>query len=337
MNKKTITYSAVLIMLVFLTGCATFEPIVQPTYEEMQAARSQKKTVAIVEFGERNSSIRDIQSLALSRLENFLSVQFNLVERLKINKVLAERSFAGSDDVESLVRIGKILGADYAIIGDGAASVSGPEVCYKSYTKYDRRTKTDKFYGTIWQQITASGTVSLKFIDIADGIVVYSDTKSATANRNLYTRKYDNDVQYREDIKNQRIFKGGVKTARIHSGMKQDDLTLISDALANAMAAFQNDIKQRFAHTGEVLEIFSDYEVLVNLGSAYGIRPGQILVVWGRMTPIHDPKTGITTVPKERKATLTVMKVTSGLTCIAKGSKDEVRCIRPGDEVGTFN
>jgi len=75
---------------------------------------------------------------------------------------------------------------------------------------------------------------------------------------------------------------------------------------------------------------------LINLGSAYGIAPGQQLIVWQEDSAITDPKTGMTIVPKKKKAVLKVIEVNSGLSCLARAGKGLVAKIKVGDKAATY-
>ena len=79
----------------------------------------------------------------------------------------------------------------------------------------------------------------------------------------------------------------------------------------------------------------SKKEDLVNLGSAYGIRPGHRMTVWREQPLIRDPNTGMEIIPRERKGIVKVTQVNSGLSCVAKGSGGLIAQIRVGDKVFT--
>ena len=73
------------------------------------------------------------------------------------------------------------------------------------------------------------------------------------------------------------------------------------------------------------------------VGECLGGRPGAQLIVWSEDEGVTDPKTGIVTVPKVKKATLKVKTVTSGLTCVAGASAGTIALLRVGDKVETYN
>jgi len=48
--------------------------------------------------------------------------------------------------------------------------------------------------------------------------------------------------------------------------------SLVSSSLDKAVRKFKVALSRKFAHAGEIIEVISNREVMINLGSAYGIR-----------------------------------------------------------------
>lgn len=326
--KTRVSVLVIFIVSVFCTGCATY-PVVEPTLEELEAARAYKKTVAILEFSDDASTISGIKSAALPKLENLLAGHFNVVEREKIKQVMAERDFETYGDVERINELGKLLGVDYVIFGNALVSVTGPEL------KHRESEYKGKFYGRIWEESHAHGEVSIKMVDVSNGMILYADKKRGSYSRQDKAERFKDQALFNQTLRNRSVAHQIIQIVGSFTNLKKEHSLMVSKALENAVRGFNYDLRNKFAHSGEVLQILSHREVVINLGSAYGIKPGDTLIVWEEKAPIKDPKTGILTVPKEKRATLKVIKVTSGLTCVAKGSKRAISQIKIGDKVFT--
>ena len=94
-----------------------------------------------------------------------------------------------------------------------------------------------------------------------------------------------------------------------------------------------SEIYSYYPLDGVVLQLISATEVAVNLGSAYGLVPGDALILWQSDASVKDPRTGLVVSPLQAREQLEVTKVTGGLTCIAKGPKKTVSKARVGDKV----
>jgi len=314
---------------VFLSGCAP-APVVVPTSEEMEAVKPYKKVVAVVDFSDDGSPIQGVNTIAASKLEGVLVGHFNLVERQRIEQVKAERNFGPPNEVERLRELGKLLGADYVIFGNVSASLGRPEWRQTAY-----RDKKGRFYGRIWNELCGFAEVTVKMTDVSQGITRYSGKKSAQA--------CDSQDDLSFDDENAFYIASTVKTAASAVGqitgwfsrLEDRYSLLVARALDDAIGNFKTEFRTQFPQTGQVLQILSAKEVLVNLGSAYGIKAGDALTVWEEKGNVMDPKTGLTVVQKQRKALLKVSQVTSGLTCVARGSAKQISVLRVGDPVST--
>lgn len=317
-----------LCVAVFISGCA-HHPVIKPSPRELIAVKPLKKTVAIVEFGDKDSSITELRTVALGILEKSLIGHFNLVEREKIQKVWAERNFSSLNEVERFSELGKMLGADYLIFGNAIISVIGPELKY--YQNND-----DKFYGKIWEELCGISKVFIKMVDVSSGMVVYTDNKMSKSCRKIGETKFNDEGLFKEALRRKSV---GYEIRRVVGAFSRIDKefsTTIVKSLENATEKFRVEFRREFPQTGEVLQILSAKNVVVNLGSAYGIRPGDKLMVWKEVSVISDPKTGLKTTARERGALLKVIKVTSGLSCIARGKKREISGLKLGDVVATY-
>ncbi len=361
--SKFVCYLAVLALL---WGCAP-PLVVIPTEEELEAVQRFKKTVAIIEISEEGSSIKGISESAFSGLESALAGHFNLVEREKISQVLGERKFAERDDVERYTELGKLLGADYLFFGRAMAFFDKPEIkhsikYYKSKEKedyerkewekekekekgedykrkeqehYKSKKEEGKFSGSIWREIRGICELNVKIVDVGNGIVRYADKKVGSMSRKEGTRRYEDENEFYRALDIATKAEIIMEIAKTFARLGRENSIIISRAMDQATEKFKIDLRDKFPQTGQILQILSKKDVVINLGSAYGIKPGDKLIIWEELTPIKDPKTGVVTVPKQKKAILKVKKVTSGLSCIARGKKKYIRMIRVGDVVCT--
>ncbi|MCQ9207772.1 MAG: hypothetical protein NG712_00040 [Omnitrophica bacterium] len=315
---------------VFLSGCAT-APIIEPTFEELKAASAHKKNIAILEMNDDGSPIQGIEALAMAELENLLVGHFVVVEREKVKRVISERDFVDSGNMERIHELGKLLGADYLVFGNVTASVR------ESQLKH-RRTKPgkDEFSGWIWEEATSDVDVSVKIVDVSSAVVLYSDKKVGSYRQKSRQERFNDESLFKKTLRAKLISHAVVQIAKSFNRLDKEYSFLASRALEKAVKSFNHDLRTKFPHSGEILQIFSEHEVIVNLGSAYGVKPRDKLIIWEEKGSFKDPKTGIITILKEKKAILKVTKVTSGLTCIAKGSKKTILRLRVGDKIFTY-
>ncbi len=321
---------ALSLVISFFIGCAS-APVVQPTQEELAAARKFKKTVAIIELDDQGSPIKDIQSVALPRLEEYLMGHFNLVERARIEAVMKERRLNDSDDLTRMNELGKLLGADYLVFGNVIASMSTPEIKQQS-----SESKKGDFFGRIWVEQEAMSEVSLKFVDVGSGTIVYSAKEKSRRLIRKDEQRYQDKRSFEKDLRNKQQVKNVTDIIGAYKGLHKEYATAVSYAIDGAIRKLNEDLSNKFPQEGEVIQILSASDIVVNLGSAYGIKPGDQLVVWQNQSSFKDPKTGLVTVLKTQKAVLKVTQITSGLSCIATGDPNAVATIQPGDTVYTY-
>ena len=322
---------ATMVVGAIVAGCAR-APIVQPTEEELAAAKRFKKTVAIVGLTDAASPIQGIQAVAQAKLENLLVGHFNLVERDRIAQVMAERNLGTPDTVERMTELGKLLGADYVLFGNAAASLDPPRTRQEA-----SKDQKGRFYGRIWTETCGTSEFSLRIVKVSDGTVVYADKRRAQSCQSSGEQAYGDESQFKRASRAQTTA-GLLGQIASHFGRLEERYSgVVAGAMDQAVAGFRAELRNRFPQGGEILRVLSTTEVMVNLGSAYGVRPGAQLIVWSEYEGITDPKTGIVTVPKVKKATLKVKQITSGLTCVASASAGTIAQLRVGDKVETYN
>lgn len=321
----------ILLLIAFCTitaifnGCAT-TPVVEPTAAELNAVKQFKKTLAIVDMTADGSNIAGIEGQTVSRLENLFFRHFNLVERRRIDTILEERNFNGSFDTERLSELGKMLGADYVLIGTCRASVLPEQIKQKSRTRDD-----GSFSGEVSTIIAAESELSIKLINVSSTIIEYSNTFHGDVEDEINNQKYKEKDQWEEDIKTRNLKRDIKEMLSLFREMPDEYSKLVGESLDEAVKYAYSDIRKKFPHQGQIIEIISPEEVLINLGSAYGVRPGDPIAVWQEGPPVRDPKTEVVSIPRKIKVRLKIKEVTSGLTAVAKGSSGDISSIIPGD------
>ncbi len=326
---KILKFVCCLVVSALLWGCAP-PLLVRPTEEELEAVKRFKKTAAIIEISEKGSSVKGVSESAFSGMEKLLAGHFNLVEREKVLNVMVQRKFAERDDVERYTELGKLLGADYLFFGSAMAFFNRPEIKH-----YRGKKKDGKFTGSIWKELKGTCELNIKIVDVGSGIVRYADKKVGEMSRKEGKKHYNDEEEFNEALDIATKTDIIIELANIFIRLRKENSRILSQAMEKATEKFKSDLRNEFPQTGQILQILSKKDVVINLGSAYGIKPGDKLIIWEALTPIKDPKTGIVTVPKQKKAILKVKKVTSGLSCIARGKRKYIRVIRVGDTVST--
>jgi curli biogenesis system outer membrane secretion channel CsgG len=329
MEKRRMKMVVLISLILCCAGCASV-PVVEPTFEELEASKAYKKTVAIIEFTDEGSPIKGVQSAALSKLESMLVGHLNVVERRKVDRILAEREFVSTSDLEGMQELGSLLGAEYLFFGNVIASVGEPEIRHDNYT-----TDAGEFRGNIWEEVCGRTEVSIRIVDVTSGIVYYSGKRKASNCKESQKQQYSNEARFRKDLELRRNVGHIAAIVKRFANLERESSYIVTKALEDATARFNYDLRNKFAQSGEVIKIISPKEVMINLGSAYGIKPGDKLIVWQEKDSVRDPRTGMTAISRKKKGVLKVTGVTSGLTCIAKGKKKLISTLRIGDRVFT--
>lgn len=331
MYKDTrMNYFFFVFLVMFLTGCSS-ALLVEPTREEMAAARQFKKTLAIIDIEDENSDVGGISPMALSKLEESLLPSFNLVERSRIDSILNERTFQGPDQTEDYAELGKLLNADYLAFGIISSSVNDPRIGSSI-----GKDKDGEFRGTIWHEYCGQNDTSLKIIEVDSGLIEYAESKSARDCRKTNVERYKDEGKYNKALALNMITQQIVRVAQSLTGLNKSYSAATLNSLDKSIHQIGKDLRRKFAQSGEILQILSKKEVLVNLGSAYGVKPGDFLVAYEEKEPIVDPKTGLEIIPKVKMIRLKVTKVTSGLTAVAKSGKKNITKLRVGDQIYTY-
>jgi len=310
-------------VFVLCTGCATI-PIVQPTLEEYEAIKKTRQNVAVVKISDAGSSITGIDQVVTNKLEGLFLTRFNVIERQQIEEVLKEKDFQQTEDVEAVIEIGKILGVDYIIMGSVVGTVSGPSHHSRDYVK------EGKFYGSIWEEIKSDAQIDIKIIDVVNGALFKTLSSKGSNSKKQNQMSFGTSDAYKSALKIHAI-KTVLSVVGYLKDLEQDKESLVIKAIDKAIGNLSNSLAAVFVVEGEVMSIVSAKEVMINMGSVHNIAPGDYITVWEQQEEVIDPRTGLSVSPRTKKGRLKIMRVTSGLTAIAKGSSKIVSTIRPGD------
>ena len=325
-TKRKRVFLGILAFLLAFPGCAA-PPIVPATQAELEAASRYKKTVAVLDLIDKDSAVQEVGPVATRELKRLLSGHFNVVGQDRINQAISEvRAAERAKDVTWFSRVGKSAGADYVVYGTATAFLSKPGLKYAP-------PQSDESYGKIWVETTGEAEIYMYVLDVTTSDFVYTGRGADAKTRREQKAELKDPTLLQGSAETREWLRQATEVASVLSSLNKENIYLVTNALNHAVQDVHRQLRKAFPHSGEILQILSEKEVVINLGSAYGVRPGQRLTVWQKGAPIRDPQTGIDTVPKEKVASLKVHRVTSGLTSVARGKSNIISRIRVGDEV----
>lgn len=323
MKKHFLTF----LMLFITAGCSSVSPYVAPTPEEMEAVRALKKSAAIVRVTENGTKILGFGTVFQNKLTDALSETFKIIDP-QVWENAMQSATADITNMSQLVQVGKSVGVDYIIITNANFSLRGPSV---QYTLPEMSSKG--FYAKIWSEKTSRTDVDFKLVSTQTGIVSFSDKFWGEYNHRSDEVEMHDLIQYNKAIDAAKMVRQIKNATDVYTDMKQDARDIIVYSMDAVLGEISKSLRLYVVQTGEILKIVSADEVLINLGSAYGLRVDQDLTVWDEGPPIQDPKTGMKILSKTFVGGLTVSGVTSGLSCTAKGRKIDVSKMRVGNKV----
>lgn len=318
-----------LILVSFLSaGCASSSYVmVAPTAEELDAVRSIQKIIVIMPFSEDGTQISGFSQTVEHKLAVDLGHQFRIIDPAQVQAALAADKTALSDH-HRLAEIGKNLGADYVILGNVMAALKGPEIRYST-----SESKEHGFSAKIWMETVARADISLNMLSTVDASVVFFDEFWGTQTDTSNIVEFSTLGEYNKAVEAAKLVLDFKQAYDQLSQLPEKHYGLIDAAIDRALNIAQSNLRAFRAYAGEVLEVVSEEEITVNLGSAYGLEPRDMLSVWREGSPVKDPRTGKTIKSKERLGFVKIQRITSGLSCVAKGKKKQVRKMRAGDTV----
>lgn len=321
-------YFLTLFLVSFLTaGCSTSYVMVPPTAEELHAVRSIQKIIVIMPFSEDGTQISGFSQTVEHKLAVALGGQFRIIDPAQVQAALAADKTALSDH-HRLAEIGKNLGADYVILGNVMAALKGPEIRYST-----AESKENGFSAKIWMETIARADISLNMLSTVDASVVFFDEFWGTQTDTSNVVEFSTLGEYNKAVEAAKLVLDFKQAYDQLSQLPEKHYGLLDAAIDRALDIAQKNLRAFRAYAGEVLAVVSEEEITVNLGSAYGLEPRDMLSVWREGPPVKDPRTGKTIKSKERLGFVKIQRITSGLSCVAKGKKKQVRKMQAGDTV----
>jgi len=118
--------------------------------------------------------------------------QFRVLERAKLDAVLGEQALSMTglaDDQQSLVRVGKLLGADYLLTGN--------------LLNLDTQANTFNGYGVVTTTTTYTLRLSAKLIETNSGQVVYGDVFTVQKNDRQFSASNGADTGIQHQLLNE--------------------------------------------------------------------------------------------------------------------------------------
>jgi hypothetical protein len=292
-----------------IAGCAT-APIVPPTQQELDSARPYKKTLVIANFHQDGTTVQNLKDQAITSLNANLSNYFNIADQTQRKNV----------DVRQ---------GEYVMTGQVSAFAS-PAMLKNSEHKYE-----GSFTGNIWYEVCATADISATVKDSQTDAIIYAGQGRGHQCEKKYEQTFSDEAAYRAALQGATITNTVSMAAEIlRTGPGNGSGTLTS-ALNEAAARVANDLRSRFPQQGQIIQILSKNEVLINIGSAFGIRPGDTLTVFSGLSEVKDPRTGMVVTMKSETIKLKVVNVNSGITSVAKGPEKKVALLKVGDSVTT--
>ena len=193
--QKMIKYIPLTLLVVYLCGCTatmvTISRIEPPVYDIPPG-----KKLAVLDFVSYSDYPESGRALASTLIAKLMPTgYYDIIERTQIQNVIRELKFATTDyvDPNNAKRIGRLVGADYVIVGEVTAYDVEDDVQHKQVTDrvwtggyyYDRRGRRHREYRSVLRTVEVRirrGTVSATFrlVDVETGKIIASDQQSRT-------------------------------------------------------------------------------------------------------------------------------------------------------------
>ena len=275
MSRKNIVVFNVLLIALFISGCASTGPTqprtTMPTtkstekismpsgwddsiIDKIKAGESTKQVLAVLDF-EGNEKLKGKVDLKMSDMLTtalFNTKRFDIVERNKIDKVFQEQNFgmSGMVDANSAAEVGKLLGAEYVVFGS-----------ITSATRKD----IDKFG---YMLIRIEVGIDVRAVNTSTGKILLSEEALGVSESKLITTA-----------------DGVIVSGNI------DYNSAYADASRDAIAKVSTQIADLSPLIGYVVTVDSD-QVMIDVGEEQGVKNGDIFVAFMVGDKIIHPGTG---------------------------------------------
>ncbi len=250
---------------------------------------SEKQKIAVFPF----NGVRNDYNMTLTAENQMISLLvnqgiFDVIERSQLDKIVKEQqlSLTGLIDVSDAVKIGKISGVRYAVIG------SVPNVNYRAVQKVD-----DK--GEPYLSVDALVVIQIRVIDIKTAGVLFSKTYNAKPG-------------------------GGLLGSILSLDTSADPETTLAKTVKRVYKKVAKDMTNAFPMSGYILSIEGNI-VTIDIGKQAGVKKKMLFDVIKETEKIH-PKTKKLIVIEKKVGLLKVKEVTGDESseCIIKKGEDKI-------------
>ena len=316
MSKKNIVVFNIVIIALFLSGCATTNSVKFETapsakvggvismpsgwddsiIDKIKAGESTKKVLAVLDF-EGNEKLKGKVDLKMSDMLTTSLVKtarFEIVERNKIDKVFKEQNFgmSGMVDENTAAEVGKLLGAEYVVFGS-----------ITSATRKD----IDKF-GYILVRIEVG--IDVRAVNTTSGKILLSESAIGVSESKLVTTA--------DGV----IVSGAVDYNSAYADASRDAITTAGRNIANLSPLI-----------GFVLTVDPN-QVLIDVGEEQGVKNGDSFVAFTVGDEILHPATGKRIGwKKEILQELKVVSTEKTMSNVVKIRSQSTKQLNPGDLV----
>ncbi|MEI8345163.1 MAG: hypothetical protein WCG06_03725 [Candidatus Omnitrophota bacterium] len=366
MRRNIVVISFAMATLLAISGCASHQ-VVLPTANELYAVKQLKKKMAFLGVDERYSGLKGIDGVVGARLQSVLAQHFALVGV----PMAIGPDFSGYENPANAIAMGKTLGADYLAYGVVEMAFSNLEERLIKASGQGQNADTILTVRAAHCKIqlrvidTANGRIvtdQRSWIDreqTLDSRPVEreenNDNKGGSERGKRGGQREDRNIESvmvnaLEKIAGQKMDGAGRGEShgrpeghprryllpRTFDELDSETAGLVTFMSENCAATFRQVMLGRVPLKGQILQKMNEKDVVVNLGSAYGIQPGDNLLAYRNVALMKDPATGLSIRTPSDAVALTVGDITSGISCIASGRASDIKDINVGDEVYTM-
>ena len=228
------------------------------------SAEASKKVIAVMPL--ENISGSGTQNIAEAMTEQLTvalqnSGRYTVVERLQMGAILREQGFQNiSVDPAQAVEIGKLMGADYSLIG-----------------KVTMTSTKDNSAGNLIGVLASAGANP----DGLDGTAALSILAGLLNNSNAITGNIDFDVRFVDNETGEIIF------AKSFSGKASaaNETEALNAACKEAAESFLRELQTSNPFSARVAEVYGS-DIYIDQGYSSGLRQGEVLTILRETNPI---------------------------------------------------
>jgi len=275
-------------LVLFLTVLTTAEAQQKKRVAVMNFDYGTVRTTVNTLFGSDQDVGKGIADILVDRLVS--DGAYSVIERKELDKVLGEQNFANSDraDPSSAAKIGRVLGVDAIIIGSITQFGNDDKKNDIAAGGVGGRLSKYGIGGLSRSKATAVVTITARMIDTTTAEILASvqghgeESKSGTG------------------ILGSGGSYGGMASGALDMKSKNFRETILGAAVAKAVADVANGLDQKAGSMptktvtidGLVADASEDGTLVINVGSAAGVKVGAQLLVKRNVRDITDPATG---------------------------------------------